>query len=235
MTAVDPLDVLERIHHDVQLLRELAGDALVITIAPAPPAVPTAAAPSRPAAAPEVTSAIKPRIVECIRNLERPTFSAIAHELYPGSKVSRAHQPAKAVAKLLDAMERDGEIRRDGTFKRGPIYRVVERQDRPAVSEADDLEDDKAPRSLPLSPRTRRAIDREQADAQAIAALGDPPTSRVFDLLRREKLTIHEVAARLGESQVIVAEEVHHLKPWLIQLHDGRLRAIERLRPAEAA
>lgn len=30
--AVDPLDVLQRIHQDVKLLRELAGDALVIEI-----------------------------------------------------------------------------------------------------------------------------------------------------------------------------------------------------------
>lgn len=34
--SLDPLEVLERIHRDVRLLRELGGDALVITLAPVP-------------------------------------------------------------------------------------------------------------------------------------------------------------------------------------------------------
>lgn len=81
-----------------------------------------------------------------------------------------------------------------------------------------------------LSPRTRKSIERAQEEARAAEALGPPPASRVLDILRERAATSRELAAALGTRQVFVDEEIHALKPWLIKLHDGKWRAIERLR-----
>lgn len=83
---------------------------------------------------------------------------------------------------------------------------------------------------LNVSARTRKSIERAQAEQRAAAALGDPPDSRVLDLLRDRAMSVHELAGALGESHVLIAEELHALKPWTIQLPDGKRRAVERLR-----
>jgi hypothetical protein len=64
--------------------------------------------------------------------------------------------------------------------------------------------------------------------------VGDPPPSAVMDLLRERAMSVHQLAGALGESHVLIAEELHALKPWLVALPDGKWRAIERLR-SEAA
>jgi hypothetical protein len=200
-----------------------------LTDAATPEPQPVRAAP--PAAAPPVvTSAIKPRIIECVRNLNRPTFGAIVRELYPGAKLSRNIQPAKAVAALIDAMEEAGELRPDGTYRGGVIYRLADESTRPTEP---PIEPDLEPPAF--SARTRKSIERAEAETQAAAELGDPPPSRVFDLLRDRNLTIREIAAALGEHQAVVSEEVHGLRPWLEELHDGKLRVAERYRLREAA
>jgi hypothetical protein len=197
---------------------------------PPSPSVSPADGPQPDTPSPKVTSAIKPRIVECVRNLDRPTFGAIVRELYPGAKLSRNLQPAKAVATLIAAMEEAGELLRDGTYRGGVIYRLA--TDGPVHTE---LPADPDPEPPALSPRIRKSIARAEAEAEAEAERGDPPPSAVFDLLRDRNLTIREIAAQLGEHQAVIAEEVHGLKPWLEELHEGKLRVVERYRRREAA
>jgi hypothetical protein len=86
------------------------------------------------------------------------------------------------------------------------------------------------PDGLNVSARTRKSIERAQAEERAAASLGDPPDSRVLDLLRDRAMSVHELAGALGESHALIAEELHALKPWTIELHDGKRRAVERLR-----
>lgn len=83
-----------------------------------------------------------------------------------------------------------------------------------------------------LSPRTRKSIERAQAEEAKLVALGEPPESTVLDQLRERAMSISELAAVEATSRVFVAEELHALKPWLVRLPDGKYRAIERLRPA---
>lgn len=68
------------------------------------------------------------RVMAAIRELnqagEKPTLSAITRHMHPktGGQPSRRQAPGAHVQSALDALEADGAIRQNGTYKRGAVY-----------------------------------------------------------------------------------------------------------------
>ena len=209
-------ELLETIHRCARELRELAGDALVITIEPAREKHkrPRIQNPGIGRGGPQRAEGDRKRAAIMDLFKARPGDWIALRDVIAETSLTRA-----SATGLVRQLLRSGQLEHNGGQRNASRYRLAS----DAAADPDPLPGGASSR---LSPRTRKSIERAERETAAAAASNGQPDGgdveeRVLESIRFEAGTITEVAMRTDIPRRHVGPAIETLKERGLIVHCG--------------